>query len=356
MKGATLHQFLTGASAGDAITDQALLIQRWLRDLDFKSEIFARHMHHDMDEGIRPMGGYLRDRNEEWGIYHHSIGSDVPDFLIRQGLRLILIYHNVTPPEFFEVSDPLHAHLARLGMQQLATLQPHTGLALADSRYNEADLKRAGFECTGVQPICLRTERYDVPLNEHLAAKLTRSKPRMLFIGRVVPNKRQEDLVKLLTALRRIHPLTHLYLVGDSWGGGYDRWVEQFADELGVSSGVTLVGKVSQEDMVTYFRMADIYVSMSEHEGFGVPLIESMYLGVPVVAYGAAAVPETMADAGVLFYRKEYERLAELIDLLLTDDALRGRLIERQRVRVQAFLEPQGRRQFIAHLEKAGLH
>lgn len=356
MKGATLHQFLTGATAGDAITDQALLMQQWLRDLGFKSEIYARHMHRSMDQRIRPMGSYQRARDEEWGIYHHSIGSDVPDFLVQQDLRLILVYHNITPPEFFESSDPLRAHLARLGLRQLETLRPKTELALAVSSYNEAELKRAGYRCTAVQPICLRTERYDLPLNERLAAGLARPGPRLLFIGRMVPNKRQEDLVKLLCALRAIRPQAHLYLIGDPGEIGYDRWVEQLADELGVRSGVTLIGKVSQEDMVTYLRTCDVYVSMSEHEGFGVPLIESMYLGLPVVTYGASAVPETMADSGVLFYRKEYERLAELIDLLLTDDAWRGRLVERQRARVQTFLEPQVHRQFIAQLEKAGLH
>ncbi len=356
MNGITLHQFLTGATAGDAITDQALLMRRWLRGLGFESEIYAWHMHRSMGEEIRPMSSYRRAPNEEWGIYHHSIGSDVPDFLVRQELRLILVYHNITPPEFFEGSDPLRAYLARLGMSQLETLRPRTALALAVSGYNEAELRQAGFENTAVQPICLRTERYDMPPNAQVVEGLAEPGPRLLFIGRMAPNKRQEDLVKLLYCLRRIRPEAHLYLIGDRWEVGYDSWIEQLADELGVRSGVTLVGKVSQEDMVTYLRSADVYVSMSEHEGFGVPLIESMYLGLPVVAYGAAAVPETMADSGVLFYRKDYEHLAELLDLLLDDDALRGRIIDRQRARVQAFLESQIHRQFIAQLEKVGLH
>ena len=107
--------------------------------------------------------------------------------------------------------------------------------------------------------------------------------------------------------------------------------------------------------MVAYLRAADLYVSMSEHEGFGVPLIESMYVGLPVLAYGAAAVPETMGGAGLLFYEKEYEALAELIDLLLDDEALRRRVIAGQRARAQAFLEPQVRRQFMECLHEVGL-
>ena len=349
-----LHQFLTGATAGDAITDQALLIQHWLRQQGLESEIYAWHMHPSMERHIRPMGIYRRGRDEQ-GIYHHSIGSEVPDFLVEQALDLILIYHNITPPEFFAGSDPLRAHLARLGMEQLAQLRPLTRLALADSHYNEAELRQAGYTHTAVLPICLRAERYDTLADPRITAGLARPGPRLLFIGRMAPNKRQEDLVKLLACLRRARPDAHLYLLGDRWEIGYDSWVEQLAAELDVAGGVTLLGKVSQTAMVTYLRAADCYVSMSEHEGFGVPLIESMYLGLPVVAYGATAVPETMADAGIVFYRKEYEHLAELINWLLSDEPWRRRLVERQRGRAAAFLEPEVRRQFIAHLAGEGL-
>lgn len=355
MSASTINQFLTGATAGDAITDQALLINGWLRELGFASEIYAWHMHPSMDGRVRPMASYRRGRDESWGIYHHSIGSDVPDFLARQGLRLILVYHNITPPEFFEGTDPLRAHLARQGIEQLETLRPLTELALAVSGYNEAELRQAGFSNTAVLPICLRTERYDTPPNAQVAAGLAAPGPRLLFIGRLAPNKRQEDLVKLLYCLRRVQPEAHLYLVGDRWEVGYDRWVEALAAELGVADGLTLVGKVSQEAMVTYLRSADCYVSMSEHEGFGVPLIESMYLNLPVVAFGSAAVPETMGDAGILFYHKEYEHLAELIDLLLSDEVLRGRVIAGQRARVDIFLEPHVRLLFVHHLREAGL-
>jgi glycosyltransferase involved in cell wall biosynthesis len=118
---------------------------------------------------------------------------------------------------------------------------------------------------------------------------------------------------------------------------------------------MTLTGKVSQADMVTYIRESDFYVSMSEHEGFGVPLIESMYLGLPVIAYDASAVPGTMGDAGVLFARKEYEHLAELIDFLLEDEPLRRRLAAGQRERTRRFLEPQVHQRFVEQLRKVGL-
>lgn len=350
----TINQFLTGATAGDAITDQALLIRGWLRDAGYDSEIFAWHLHSSMETEVRPMSAHRPSRGETRGIYHHSIGSDVPPYLARRGFRVILIYHNITPPEFFASSDPLRAYLARLGIDQLALLRPITDLALAVSGYNAAELAPVGYDQTAVLPICLRTERYETPSNENLVNALGGARPRLLFIGRLAPNKRQEDLVKLLYCLRRIRPDAQLTLVGDRWEVGYDRWIETLAADLGVGGGLTLAGKVSQEDMITYLRTADLFVSMSEHEGFGVPLIESMFLGLPVMAYGAAAVPETMNGTGVLFYRKAFEELAELADLLVSDQPLRRRIITGQRERVRAFLEPEVKRQFLSYLQQAG--
>lgn len=355
MSQATLHQFLTGATAGDAITQQALMMNGWLRDLGFASDIYAWHIHPSMAHTVQSITTYRRARDERWGIYRHSIGSDVPDFLSDQGLRLILIYHNITPPEFFEGVDPLRAHLARLGIEQLGLLRAQTGLALADSAYNADDLRRAGYHDPSVLPISLQTEQYDLPPNAELAAGLPPGGPRLLFIGRLAPNKRQEDLLRLLVCLRRLRPEARLYLVGDRWEIGYDTWLEGMAAHLGVAGGLALTDKLSQTDMVTYLRAADFYVSMSEHEGFGVPLIESMYLGLPVLAYGVTAVPDTLGEAGILFFEKRYEHLAELIDMLASDEALRHRIVSRQREQVREFLEPQVRRRFIEQLQRLDL-
>lgn len=355
MSQTALHQFLPGARSGDAITDQALMMRRWLRDMGYTSQIFAQHIDPDVEAEILPLSRYRRAPDETWAIYHHSIGCDVPAFLKGRKLQLILIYHNITPPEFFAGVDPLMAYQLRLGQAQLAELQPITRLALADSSYNAIDLRVAGYEKRAVLPITLQPRRYDIAVNPDLAARLATTGPNLLFIGRLAPNKAQADLIILLHFLRRIHPAGHLYLVGDRGGMGYDEWLEQLAQELGVAEHVTLTGKVSHEDMVTYLKGADLYVSMSEHEGFGVPLIESMYLGLPVMAFGAAAVPETLDKAGLLFFDKDYERLAELAQLVLADEALRRRLIAAQRRRVQAFLEPKVRFQFEEHLHHLNL-
>ncbi len=236
--------------------------------------------------------------------------------------------------------------LARLGRDQLRELRDQTGLALAVSPYNELELIEAGFQNTAVLPLTLDTAHYDLPLNESLAASIQTVGPNLLFVGRLAPNKKQEDLVKLLYYLRRIEENAHLYLVGDRWEVGYDKWIEALAAGYQLQDAVTLTGKISQQDMVTYYRTADFFVSMSEHEGFGLPLLESMYFSLPVLAYGTTGVPYTMGDAGLQFLRKDYESLAELIQLLQQDEALRQRVIARQKEHVQQYLEPEVRALF----------
>lgn len=352
-RGRTLHQFLTGAAAGDAITSQALTLRGWLRELGFRSELYAQYIDESVAQEVKALNAYRRARREEQAIYHHSIGSGVPPFLQQHAPRLILVHHNVTPARYFRRVDPAWAQRSRQGEAQLAALRSQVDLALADSAFNELALHEAGYEATGVLPIVLDARQYDVADNAELAARLDGGSPMLLFVGRLAPNKRQEDLVKLLYCYRRLYPAARLLLVGDRWTVGYDRWVERLAEDLGVADGVELMGKVSQQDMVTCYRHAQLYVSMSEHEGFGKPLVESMYLGLPVLAYAATSVPFTMGGAGVQFHRKDFERLAELVAILLEDAALRARIVDRQRQKAQEYLGPHVRDQFLGYLERA---
>lgn len=340
---------------GDAITDQALMVRAWLRQLGFSSEIYAEHIHENLLGDVRPFASYRAATAGPYVILHHSIGSDIIDRLISSGQSLILIYHNVTPPEFFSSVDPVWTQRMLLGRSQLEQLRACTALALADSPYNEEELAALNFAQTGTLPIALEESRYDLPPNEPLLADLRQGGPLLLFVGRLAPNKKQEDLVKLLYYYRRFRPDARLVLVGDRWLAGYDRWLEDLAQSLGLGPSVTLTGHVSQADLLTYYRAAHLYVSMSEHEGFGKPLIESMHMGLPILAYRSSAVPSTLAHTGVMFSLKNFEALAELVDILITDQALRQRIVARQRQRAQRFFSASVQKQLQSHLRRLGL-
>ncbi len=348
-----LHQFIIGATPGDAITDHAFLIQRWLREDGWVSEIYAESIHPSLSGKVQPYCEYRPARSGEWVILHHSIGSDLVEDLLQKNLCFLLIYHNITPPSFFQPVDPALVAQMQKGRKQLELLRAQTLLALGVSSFNEAELRAAGFARTGILPIALDPLQYDLEPNPDLMNCYRNEGPRLLFVGRLVPNKKQEDLLKLLYFYQRIEPSARLFLVGPPWVPAYAEWLRELAEELGLGEAVVFTGHVSQRDLVTYYRLADVYVSMSEHEGFGKPLIEAMYLGVPVIAYTAGGVPETMGGAGVLFRVKDWEALAELVDIVVKSEPLRKRIVERQRERASQFLEPSVRRtfeQFIANI------
>lgn len=334
-----LHQFTVGAAPGDAITDHVLLLRRWLREDGFHSEIFAESIDPTLAGEVHSYLKYRPVRPGEIIVLHHSIGSAVVDYLLSLDVRILLIYHNVTPVEFVRGVDPALAAQLEKGRAQLIDLAARTILGLGVSRYDELELQDAGFSPTGTLPIPLEESRYQVEPNPHLLERYQGDGPNLLFVGRLIPNKRQEDLIRLLYYYHRIVPSARLFLVGSPWVPVYADWLRDLAGELGLSEAVIFAGHVSQRDLVTYYHLADVYVSMSEHEGLGKPLIESMYFGVPVLAYAAAAVPETMGGAGVLFHKKDYEALAELVDIAVKNREFRERIIMQQKERIQVFLE-----------------
>ena len=354
MEKKVLHQFLMDVSRGDATSDHAFLIRGWLRELGFESEIYGAVYEEGLGPEVRQFtAGSFTD--QDLVIYHHTTGSATLNHLIDRRVPLLLIYHNITPPEFFKKADPGIASQLVTGREQLRQIQPFVRLALGASPYSEEELRGIGFEKTGVLPIVLNEADYDLPVDGQLQARLKDSGPIMLFVGRIAPNKRQEDLVKLLYHVRQIYPKARLVLVGGSTGQGYLRWLRYFIDKNGLSDAVTLAGHITQREMVTYYKAADLFVSMSEHEGFGKPLIESMYFGLPIMAYSAAAVPSTLGEAGILFTRKEFEPLSEMVRLLYEDQHLRQRVIDTQTRRVQTYLEPAIKQQFKGYLDQLNL-
>lgn len=347
-----LHQFTEGMYLGDAVSDHVLLIKHWLHDMGFESNIYTLKYDPVLDSQVLAVDKYRPSQQERFVIYHHAVGSEMAEILQDFNLPQILIYHNITPPEFYENSDPVLSAQLRKGRTQLEQMCDRTARALADSQFNELELQSLGYRNTGVLPLALDQSQYDIPENEDLATEITATGPVLLFVGRVAPNKKQEDLIRLLYYYRRLEPNARLILVGSLMNETYVKWLIELANSLGLRDGaVTFAGHVSQKDMVTYYKSADLFVSMSEHEGFGKPLIESMYLNLPVLAFSSTAVPSTMGKSGILFHEKNYESLAEMADILIRDQRLRARIIELQQKHAQDFLEPNVRQLWSFYLD-----
>jgi glycosyltransferase involved in cell wall biosynthesis len=274
-------------------------------------------------------------------IFHFALPSPMTRaFSELRGFR-ILQYHNITPAHFFAPYDKALARLASVGREELATLAGRVDLALGDSDFNRQELERLGFERTGVMPIAVDLARItDAPRRVALEEALDDELTNILFVGRFVPNKRLEDHVKLAELYKRYVDAECRFI----FVGRYDLVPRYHAMVRSLIVRFRMLpdrfiftGAVPDADLATYYRMADAYVSLSEHEGFCVPLVEAMAADVPVLAYASSVIPETLGGAGVQFSPKDLEYAAELLGMLVYDDAVRERVLEGQRRRVMDF-------------------
>ena len=350
-----------GIIPGDAVTTQTLEIDRRLRAWGFETEIFAQHVAPELQHLARPDAEFFPclDRTEDLLVYHYSIYTpNVKLFRAFQGQK-ILIYHNITPAHFFRRWDRHQEWMCDIGRRSLAGLRSST-LALGDSDYNRQELVAAGFapEQTDVLPIFLQINDFDrVRTNERLLKRLRADNTvRFLSVGRIVPHKAVEDVIRIFYVYHRyVNPRSRLFLVGSRYLPAYDRQIDALVDNLGLSGAVTLTGQVSLSDLKTYYQAAHLYLTASHHEGFCVPLIESMYFGLPIIARNAAAIPETLGDAGVLFARLGYVEVAEMAHLLVSDTGLRAQVISRQRQRLRVFAPERVEERLKAVLRRIGV-
>lgn len=349
-----VHQLLARFEAGDAVSNMAMDIHDALTARGVESRIFAHSLNSfGLTRGMHESAyGSFAKTGEDLLIYHYSVWCDNLALFESSKNRRIVIYHNITPAKFFEPYDPQIAEICRLGREALPRFTG-ANLGLGVSEYNRRELVRAGFSetNTGVLPIHPPVERFDsVEPDGQLERKLSDGRANILFVGRIVPNKKIEDLVRLFLYYHRcVNARSRLILAGGPLYP-YILRLQRMVDDLGLTGRVLFMGKVSEPQLVALYRAADVYVSMSEHEGFCVPLTEAFHFGVPVMAYTAAAVPETMGRAGILFDEKDYPILGEMMDRVLREPAVREETVAAQRERLANFSRERFEERLFRHL------
>ena len=335
-----INQWVPAAHRGDAVGDSARRVRDLLRARGHASEIYALSIDDDLVDDIRPYGDPAA-RQGDATILHFAVPSPMTEALTSLAGRTAIQYHNLTPAHFFAPWDAGLFRLMTVGRQELASLAGRVDLALGDSDYNRQELEALGFTRTGVMPIAVDTQRITAaPRMPALERTLDDGFVNILFVGRIVPQKKIEDLLKLGEHYKRYVDTEYRFLfVGRNDGiSRYYAALRAMASRYQLpTQRFVFTGRVSDDELATYYRMADAYVSLSEHEGFCVPLVEAMAANVPILAYGAAAVPETLGGAGIAFAPKDLEYAAELLGLLVYDDALRSQVIAGQRRRLADF-------------------
>jgi len=356
---ARVDQWVPALHRGDAIGDSTLLMREALRSWGYQSEIYTYHQ----DPGVQAeaFSAWREGGAEDVVIFHYALISGMNEAFAALASRRILQYHNVTPPHFFAPWDREIYKLLSRGLEGLASLAPSTTLALGDSDFNRAELEARGFKRTGVLPIAIDFDRYlKGEASPILKKRLHDGRTNILFVGRLVPNKRHDNLLRVLayfkknisTAVRLLavgkHPRREAAREVPVEAHYLDALIRLYSD-LGVEpSDVVFTDGVTHEDLLAYYESADVFVSMSEHEGFGVPLVEAMLKRVPVVALGGTAVSETLGEAGLQFAEPDIAGFAEAAALLARPGPAREAILRGQDRRLRDF----GAEQTLAKLRR----
>ncbi|MBN1515319.1 glycosyltransferase family 4 protein [Candidatus Sumerlaeota bacterium] len=335
-----VHQVLPNMEYGDAISNYALLLQQTLRRLGFQSNIYAQYIHPRLRRNTIPLASMSRCAADEkiiW-LFHYSIVSDITRQMREMRGRVVLLYHNITPPDLSIGGENFFSSKLYAGLQDLKSFVDIPVMAVGSSAYNMKQLESVGFKRTEILPIILNYSLFDRAPDPAIMHRFNDGMVNFVTVSRIYPHKKIEDILRVFYYYQNlINPNSRLFIIGDSKGMEwyYDQLIN-FHHKLNLQN-VIFTGRVRFRELIAYYRLARIYLCMSEHEGFGVPLLECMYLGIPIIAYNCSAVGETLDDAGVLVNEKKCGEIAELAHLILSDQDLRTRIINKQKDRALAF-------------------
>jgi glycosyltransferase involved in cell wall biosynthesis len=266
---------------------------------------------------------------------------------------MVLIYHNVTPPEYFVNINALLVRECYRGRRELAAYAGRCDLGLGDSEFNREELEAAGFPATGVLPVIPDFSHLQVAPDRRLLAAFDDARANLIFVGRIVPNKKIEDVIRIFAAYQRFfNPWSRLLIVGSY--AGFDRYyalLQSLVARLGARD-VHFLGHVTNSELTASYDVADVFLCASEHEGFCVPLIEAFTKGIPVLAYAAAAVPSTMDGAGVLYRTKDPWEVAALVDQVISSGRLAEAIVAGQDAAVRRLMVRDFRKTLLGFVDR----
>jgi glycosyltransferase involved in cell wall biosynthesis len=339
---------------GDAVSFDTVNKWRAMRALGIPGELYCGRPDDHHRTIARPLSAHRPSANELI-VLHYSVWSEAAEYVqARTTGPVLLVYHNVTPERWFAGAHRQAEEDTRLGRAHLTDFIARSPFAIADSAYNRQELIESGYPASDVVPIMVDFEGFASHPSRAILDQYRDGYTNILSVGRIAPNKCHEDTIKLFYHYKRqINPRARLLLVGRPVVDSYHTWLGWLIRRLGLDPHVLLVGHVTNEDLAAFYELADAYVTMSEHEGFCVPLLEAMHAGTPTMGYASTAIPDTMGDAGVLLTRKDPAVAGELLDRLVSDTPLRRRLVAKGRERVETFAPARTVERFLGAVTRA---
>lgn len=350
-----LHQILNGYAEGDAISTCARVLRDAARAWGAEAELFApvAHIAPAARGECRPLETYA-GRPGDVVLHHYSIASPAVDAFLRSPARRILVYHNITPANYFAgFDDALAARLAD-ARARLSSIVREVDANWAVSEFNAAELREAGAPRVAVFPLVFDPAPLDAPEDPDVRIRFKTRLTTFITVGRIAPNKRVETLIEAFYWYHHtLNPYSRLVIVGSERScPKYHAMLRMLAGDFDLPN-VCFEGFASPRGLPTYYRCADAFVSTSDHEGYCLPLLEAMHCGIPVIAHAIGGMPEAMSGAGVLYRDLKPAELAVVMARVTGDPQVRAQVLESQQQRLAALRARDIPREFKALLESS---
>lgn len=333
-----INQILHTLSYGDAISGEVLAMHRSLTELGFTSNIYAINIHEKYKGIAKKINSYRGDESEDYLVMHYSLGSPLNNiYRESRAKKKVCIYHNITPPHWFKGINPRVANDTSAGLSELKSIAELSTLVLADSPFNARELLEMGIESELLE-LPIDPKRWSGQPNPGIASALRgNGMVNLLHVGRLAPNKCIEDIIKIFYFYHhKINRNSKLWIVGiDIDTELYSLALNRMVDEFILTDAVVFTGGVADEELKAFYAESDIYLCMSEHEGFCLPVLEAMNMGLPVISCNFGALPETVGSGGIVCKEKRFNEIAELVDIITTDGELKQKLVSAGKDRVQ---------------------
>ncbi len=348
-------QILPVLAFGDAVGNDTRALKEARLEAGYDTEIYAAVIDERLPQGTaKPYDMLEKLEEDDIVIYHLSTGHKLNYEIEKLGGKKVILYHNITPERYFEKYNKDAYSSCSQGIKAAKHLAKVADYAIADSEYNRQDLLSYGFQCDiDVLPILIPFEDYAKRPSARVMKLYDDDYVNILFTGRVVPNKKQEDVIEAFYYYKRfIQPKSRLILVGSFAGiDKYHDQLEAYVNKLGLED-VIFTGQIKFDEILAYYQLADLFLCMSEHEGFCVPIVEAMYFNVPVIARDTSAIAWTLGGSGMLLPDNDPVVAAEMMNRILTDETLRKKILKNQRIRLNDFDNQKVKQQFLEIIQK----
>lgn len=335
-----VHQFVHSYVDYDATSTHARHLQALLREMGYVSEVYAGEWRGQLSKAVSFRE--YQPTSDAFLLYQLATASPICEFLLQQPSRFAVNYHNVTPYELIAPWEPSIAPELEIARGQMRQLAAKATCGIGVSQYNTNELIAAGYRKTSVTPLLFDPDDFSNELDERVDKSLKQKKHEggidILYVGRIAPHKCQHQLIAALAMYRRVFDAhARLHLIGGISSHHYWTVLQRYIAELDLNDAVFMPKGVTAGALGAYYANADVFTCLSEHEGFGVPLIEAMHNNIPVIAYDAAAIGETLGTGGILLDDKSPSTIASVWNRIATDSVLRDALLEAGSARLKHF-------------------